>query len=178
MALADVRRKNNLLVSTDCALLLSCRYFSVMLWKLSDTDPKHTSGLNRFREGSGQREAFFKYFALPASSRECHCPTSWIKGGDLMSAWIRWGDLWGNKTFFCESLPAEQQDFWWKQDLLLLWNPLALPTFSWKTAGTLLTQTKTTLIKRISRTKWVCIRHTERKLYHNTEIHTQTRKRT
>lgn len=69
-------------------LPLLSRYFSVMLWKFSDTDPKQTSGLNEPSEGSGQREDFLLYLDLPASSRDCHCCTSC--GGSTVKVTAQW----------------------------------------------------------------------------------------
>ncbi|TNN66011.1 hypothetical protein EYF80_023767 [Liparis tanakae] len=61
-----------------CALddVFVCRYFSVTLWKFSDTEPKQTSGFSRPRDGPGQREALRLYFRRFGSSRERHISMS------------------------------------------------------------------------------------------------------
>lgn len=78
--------------------LRSCRYFSVISLKFSDTDPKLTSGLKVLIQGSGQRDTFLRYFDLPDSSRASHCSTTCgvhttlcsEQGWKLRTEWI-WG---------------------------------------------------------------------------------------
>ena len=113
------------------------RYLWVMQLKVSDTDPKQTSGLKRLRVGSGQGDVFLLYFFLLESSSEFHCCRSWKTAN--MSDWIR---TEYTNDFEYNLLDAQHQFGHACQALNFGFPVLIWATSSWKRGGRPLIQNK------------------------------------
>lgn len=123
---------------------LPSRYLSVILWKFSDTDPKQTSGLNKLRVGSGQRDDFLMYLDLLDSSRECHCCKTWgqmIRLGQNTT--VHWIFMYLHYTLSIKIPDVRQQFGHMHEDLYFVLPVSVWPTSSGRRSGRLLTHYNT-----------------------------------